>query len=133
MTAFSVRLVDIVSSLSDVSCSFDIFFSSHVLEHVPSVKESIDFGMCILKPGELFVAFTPDGSMEFRKKEGAAWNRLWGLVYPTFFDDIYYKTAFSDKGFLISSDPYTMQEIEKRRVGQANGKTALDLDGDALL
>jgi 2-polyprenyl-3-methyl-5-hydroxy-6-metoxy-1,4-benzoquinol methylase len=42
--------VKVHSSLSDVQGQFDIFFSSHVLEHVPSVNDAIEFGMNLLKP-----------------------------------------------------------------------------------
>ena len=125
--------VRVHSSLSEVSGPFDIFFSSHVLEHVPSVKKSIEFGMSILKPEGLFVAFTPNGSSEFRIKESEAWNQLWGLVHPNFLDDKYYQTAFSGQCFLISSNPYPIQDIEKWRTGQTDNETMLKLDGLELL
>jgi 2-polyprenyl-3-methyl-5-hydroxy-6-metoxy-1,4-benzoquinol methylase len=100
------------SSLLDVTGPFDIFFSSHVLEHVPSVREAIDFGFRILKPGGIFVAVTPNGSAEFRKNHPSAWHKLWGLVHPNFLDDIFYRSIFADNPIFLSSDPYPMQEIE---------------------
>lgn len=122
--------IKVHSSLSEVSGSFDVFFSSHVLEHVPSVKQAIEFGMQILKPGGLFVAFTPNGSLGFRRKEGKAWKKLWGLVHPNLLDDKYYRATFSGKRFLLSSDPYPIKEIEKWRVGHSS---VLPLDGVELL
>ena len=103
--------IKVSSSLCDVSASCDIFFSSHVLEHVPSVQEIIDLGFRILKPGGLFVAFTPNGSTCYRQKNPDNWHRAWGLVHPNVLDEFYYKKVFSGRPFFLSSDPYVLQEI----------------------
>lgn len=114
--------VKVYSSLSEVSGSFDIFFSSHVLEHVPSVQEAIDFGFSILRPGGLFIAFTPNGSAAYRRKDPKGWHKLWGLVHPNFLDDVYYKYRFSDSSFFLSSNPYSIQDINKWKIDQGGGQ-----------
>lgn len=121
------------SSLSEVSGPFDIFFSSHVLEHVPSVKEAIDFGFSILKPGGLFVAVTPNGSADFRKKSPGAWHKLWGLVHPNFLDDIFYRSIFVGNPIFLSSDPYPIQEIENWGINQHETYISDKLSGEELL
>jgi len=87
----------VYTSLSEVSDLFDVFFASHVLEHVPSVKETIAFGFSILKPGGLFVAFTTNGSDDFRNEFPGKYHKLGGLVHPNFLDVEYYKRFFANK------------------------------------
>jgi 2-polyprenyl-3-methyl-5-hydroxy-6-metoxy-1,4-benzoquinol methylase len=120
-------------SLSDVKGMFDIFFSSHVLEHLSAVKDSIEFGMHILKPGGLFVAFTPNGSEEYRQIESKSWDKLWGLVHPNFLDSQFYKKTFSSKACLISSNPYPLSEIKRWNSIHTQNTTVLQLGGEELL
>ena len=54
-----VRIRD-VAGLPDES--FDIFFSAHVIEHVPSVSQLLELGLRVLRPGGLLVTFTPNFS-----------------------------------------------------------------------
>ena len=82
---------------------FDIFFSAHVLEHLPNLKQTIDLAFSILKKGGLFISFTPNGSIE-HKNNNPNWNKLWGLTHPNFLDEIFYKKIFEDKAFFITSD-----------------------------
>jgi len=121
------------TSLSEVSGLFDVVFSSHVLEHVPSVQESIAFGFSILKPGGLFVAITPNGSADYRKRAPEAWHKLWGLVHPNFLDDCFYKSYFSDIPFFLGSSQYSMKEIERWGVHRNERYVADQLDGEELL
>jgi 2-polyprenyl-3-methyl-5-hydroxy-6-metoxy-1,4-benzoquinol methylase len=106
--------IKVYSYMPDVkSDTYDIFFSSHVLEHVPSVMESIEFGMRILKPNGLFVAFTPNGSEVYRKTNYNSWNKLWGMVHPNFLDDKFYKNIFANKSYILLSNPYPIEEIKQ--------------------
>ena len=54
--------IDAYSSLDELTPPFDVFFSNHVLEHVPKLRETIDRGWKMVRPGGLFIAFTPNGS-----------------------------------------------------------------------
>ena len=47
--------ISVTSNMSEISGPFDVFFSSHVLEHVPSVKAIIDYAFERLRPGGTFV------------------------------------------------------------------------------
>lgn len=82
--------IDAHSSLDELQGQFDIFFSSHVLEHVPAVSQTIQFAMQSLKPGGWLVVFTPNGSESFRQKNVRASKRLWGQVHPNLLDDVFY-------------------------------------------
>lgn len=102
------------SSLTDIPPnSFDICFSSHVLEHVPSVKETIDFGLSILRPGGLFIAFTPNGAASYRAKNRYSWEKSWSMVHPNLLDDEYYQFHFGSDKILLLSDPYAFSAVEK--------------------
>ncbi len=126
--------VKVHTSLSAVSGLFNIVFSSHVLEHVPSVKEAIAFGFRILKPGGCFVAVTPNGSAGFRKKDPNAWHKLWGLVHPNFLDGDFYQSFFSDYPYFLASNPYPTQEIENWGISNQYKRHIADqLSGEELL
>lgn len=120
------------SALSGVSGLFDVFFSAHVLEHVPSVGKAIDFAFSILKPGGLFVAFTPNGSQAHRTRRSDAWHRLWGLAHPNFLDDIYYRNLFAGKTFLLASNPYDLRKITEWSAAPVSG-ASMGLAGDEIL
>jgi 2-polyprenyl-3-methyl-5-hydroxy-6-metoxy-1,4-benzoquinol methylase len=109
--------------------TFDIFFSAHVLEHVPSVADTIAFARQKLKPGGLFIAFTPNGSSDFKNAHPSSWCKLWGLVHPNFIDDVYYQRTFP--GCLLASSPYNINDISARL--KTNDLTTPKLDGFELL
>jgi SAM-dependent methyltransferase len=125
--------VKVHSSLAEVTGQFDIFFSSHVLEHVPSVNESIEFGMNLLRPNGLFVAFTPNGSEEYRYADGDTWNKSWGLVHPNLLDKNFYEKAFADKSFMLSSSPYSVIDIAKWGNDSSFDRNKVKLNGNELL
>jgi SAM-dependent methyltransferase len=103
-----VRLVnDLDALLSNPSHvgRYDCFFSAHVLEHVPRPAAVFAYARKLLAPNGLFVSFTPNGSVEFRKKEPTAWSKLWGEVHPNFIDDVFLDVHFQDAPRAIGSSP----------------------------
>ena len=120
------------SKISDVrSQDFDVFFSSHVLEHVPSPQAVIDFAELIMKPGGLFLAFTPNGSPEYRSAQPERWQKAWGNVHPNFLDKQYYRGRFEGKPYLLMSDPYNLDKVKEWR---ANPRQCVgDLSGPELM
>lgn len=85
--------------------TFDVFFSSHVLEHVPSVTGFIAKAMKLVKPGGVFVAFVPNGSEEFMDANRWRWRRLWGEVHPLFLDARFFKRLFPSEPMLLGATP----------------------------
>jgi SAM-dependent methyltransferase len=118
--------------LSTVTSGFDVFFSSHVLEHVPSVRSVLDFGFSILRTGGIFVALTPNGSALHRSKDPEGWQHSWGQVHPNLLDDVYYRHVLKDRSFILTADPYDAAALS-RWVGAQHNQTALDLSGGELL
>jgi 2-polyprenyl-3-methyl-5-hydroxy-6-metoxy-1,4-benzoquinol methylase len=103
-----VRLVnDLNTLLSNASHvgQYDCFFAAHVLEHVPCPAAVFGYARKLLAPNGLFVSFTPNGSAAFRKKEPAAWSKLWGEVHPNFIDDVCLDVHFQDAPRAIGSSP----------------------------
>lgn len=109
--------------------SFDVFFSSHVLEHVPSVAESIEWARRLIRPGGLFVAFTPNGSFE-RMRRRPEYHKQWGDVHGSMLDDEFYMNAFAREPKLLASDPYDLQRV---RAWDRKSDAIHDLSGDELL
>lgn len=96
-----------ISATSDIETlggPIDIFFSAHVLEHLPSVGNTLSLASRLLREGGLFVSVTPNGSVEYRRKNPRRWNRSWGLKHPNLLDEEFYSKAFGNKPFLLTSD-----------------------------
>lgn len=91
---------------------FNFFFSSHVLEHIPRIHEVIRQARELVQPGGYFVAFTPNGSMEYRALNPRAFNRAWGFVHPLFIDPLYYASEFSLNEYLIDSSEYDVTGVK---------------------
>jgi SAM-dependent methyltransferase len=122
----------VYASLADVRPGFDVFFSSHVLEHVPLPQDVIEYAVSVLKPGGLFIAFTPNGSMAHRLKNPTGWQKLWGLAHPNFLDDQYYCRRFDRFPHLLASDPYNLEEIRSWDSSKQTQRI-LDLSGPELM
>lgn len=136
--AFAVKQLNVnaIGELDGlVGGGYDVFFSSHVIEHVPSVKKTIMLAEKLLKPGGLFVAFTPNGSSAFRNLHPHNWKHAWSIVHPNLLDDIYYKHTFEKRSYLIGSNPYNAKEIADWEQMSESGlnQKILSLDGNELL
>ncbi|HEX7796619.1 MAG TPA: class I SAM-dependent methyltransferase [Vicinamibacterales bacterium] len=112
--------------------SVDVFFSAHVIEHVPSVNDAVRYGLSMLKPGGLFVAFTPNGSDAFRRLMPDNWMKAWGLVHPNYLDDVYYTHSWNTLRYLITSAPYPT-ELLRRWTIDGHVPTKGNLSGGELL
>ena len=54
--------LSVIDELSALDTNYEVFFSSHVLEHVPAPQQVIDLAKRVTQSGGIFVAFTPNGS-----------------------------------------------------------------------
>lgn len=129
---YAVNKLDIkaTNNLSELSGDFDIFFSAHVLEHVSDLYETINLAKKITKPGGLFIAFTPNGSLEYRQSNWQGFHKSWGLVHPNVLQDKYYKYIFQNHAYLIASCPYNWQQISS---WNRQDRLVLNLSGWELL
>lgn len=84
--------VDVHYSADGLSPEFEIFYSSHVFEHVPSPAKSFDEARRLLgTKGGLCIIITPNGCDAFRRKSPHRWHELWGRKHPNFLDDEFWK------------------------------------------
>jgi len=123
--------VDVKSALGGITGEFDVFFFAHVMEHVPNPAETIRFALSRLKPGGLFLALTPNGSLQQRAANPKAWHQAWGLNHPNMLDEVFYTRCFAGLPQLYASNPYDDAQLEDF----ADGKTpaARSLAGGELL
>ena len=87
-----------------VAGEFDCFFSAHVIEHVPSPQQVFDQALRLLRPGGLFVSFTPNGS-EACRAVNVSWSSVWGEVHPNYIDDVFLDRSFSSSRRSVGSSP----------------------------
>jgi 2-polyprenyl-3-methyl-5-hydroxy-6-metoxy-1,4-benzoquinol methylase len=114
-------------AVMEYSNTFDAFFSSHVIEHVPSPVRVFEYAMRLLNVGGLFVSFTPNGSQDHRLA-APSWSALWGEVHPNFIDNLFLDSSFSHSPRAIGSSPVKKAFIpDKPQLEQLNG-----LNGDEL-
>lgn len=111
------------------SSSYDVFLSCHVIEHVPSVEEMLALGERVLKPGGLFVAFTPNGSLAHRQQDAEGWHRSWGCVHPQLIDEQFLRHARSRRTFVAASNPYPLEKLQTWKGDQS----ILAMDGNELM
>jgi 2-polyprenyl-3-methyl-5-hydroxy-6-metoxy-1,4-benzoquinol methylase len=81
----------------------DCFFSAHVLEHVPSVERVIAAAMQLVKPGGLFVAFTPNGNQAVRDRWPQLWHKMWGRAHSNFLDSAFWENRFPDDDWAMTT------------------------------
>jgi len=128
-TKLGINTIDDLSLVEDES--FDIFFSAHVLEHLPEPKLTLDYALRIVKKDHYLVIFVPNGSMHFKKID-PRWDKLWGLIHPNLIDEEFYKNVFNDhQYFITSSFEDDKKNLQKFKEGKNNyiGR----LDGGELL
>ena len=123
-----VRTVDDMdSAANELAGCFDCFFSAHVLEHVPAPAQAFKHAWRLLKPGGLFVSFTPNGS-DANRAVAPNWSKLWGKIHPNFIDEMFLDRSFRLSPRVIGSSPVVNASIpEDRTLGYLN-----KVDGNEL-
>jgi 2-polyprenyl-3-methyl-5-hydroxy-6-metoxy-1,4-benzoquinol methylase len=99
-------------SLDEIVDEFDIIFSSHVIEHLPSVVEYLDFATQRLRHGGMLITVSPNGSEEFFKASPREYRQLWGLNHPQMLDEKFYIRYFGELNLLITSNPYSIPHLK---------------------
>ncbi len=101
-----------VSDTAEIEGDLDVFFSAHVLEHVPDLQFVFDIAKKLLKPGGLFIAVTPNGSEAFRKNNKFNFHKLWGKVHPVLLTDDFVNHNFKADIKILGS--YPLQNVYKQ-------------------
>jgi SAM-dependent methyltransferase len=121
----------VYDSFEKIRGPFDVFFSSHVLEHITKLRDLISLALKLLRPNGVFLAFTPNGCRErtSQSENNEEYRHIWGLAHPVLIDAEFYHRAFAGRPKLLCTSPYNMDEI-----GAWNKRfdLALNLEGNEL-
>lgn len=121
--------VNVVDELKSVPTDFAVFFSCHVLEHLPNLSEVLQFARQRVHSGGLFIALTPNGSSKRLQRAPGRYHRAWGAVHPLLLDEQFYRKCFAGLPKLLATSPY---DLERIRQWDLNSDCTLDLSGDEL-
>ncbi len=128
--------IECYSSLDDLNKykgHFDLLLLVHVLEHVPSPRHIVRMANELLNKDGLFIAFTPNGSNNYKTKNYIFWHKAWGRVHPQAIDDVFYNTEFHSCPRVYASSPYDLDKLRCVRLDNKNGHYIDDLSGPELL
>ncbi|PPS42780.1 hypothetical protein B1A85_13800 [Chroococcidiopsis sp. TS-821] len=100
--------IDAKNSLSEIQGEFDIIFSPHVIEHLPSVSNYLTFAKNHLHPGGILDTVCPNGSEKFRDLNLKNYSKFWGLVHLQLPDEKFHTKYFGETNLLITSEPYNL-------------------------
>ena len=105
----------------------DVFFSAHVIEHLPNPNILWAIVQQVLKPSGTVVLFMPNGDPKLESVENSNYHLRWGKVHPLLLSDKALNHMARKHGFAghAYSSPYDMDEI--------GAETQGDLTGDELL
>ncbi len=90
--------------------TFDVVFSSHVLEHTPDPAEALRRKLGVVSPGGWLIAFFPSGSEVFQKSDPAAFHRRWGQVHPVVLNEKFIRKVLPGSSLAIGA--YCPEDIE---------------------
>jgi 2-polyprenyl-3-methyl-5-hydroxy-6-metoxy-1,4-benzoquinol methylase len=122
----------VYSDMRDLSTGFDFFFSSHVIEHMPSPRKLLEEGFDLLKPGGYMIVESPNGSDEFRAHSPAHFHKLWGRVHPFLLSPTYYLQWLQGRPAYFTSWPFG--DLAERYGAWDQSQTVMArLDGPSML
>jgi hypothetical protein len=95
----------------------DIFYSSHVIEHLENPKLIFDIAVTKTHKNGLVYLKCPNGSEEFKLQHPLIYKQMWGMVHPNFISKEWLEFVLNDleKIFFVSSseDNLLMSEIKQ--------------------
>jgi len=117
--------LSITTDVDQLSGEYDVFFSSHVLEHVADLGAIFSNAQKLLKKDGFFIAVTPNGSEKFRKTNHHSFHRLWGQVHPVLTNDLFVVKNFQDQPYFMTGLPF---DLAKLRLWKGVNQTVLDVN-----
>jgi SAM-dependent methyltransferase len=129
--------VDAHYSADGLAPDFDVFYSSHVFEHVPSPAKSFEEACRLLaNKGGLCIIITPNGCDAFRKKRQQRWHQLWGRKHPNFLDDEFWEHQLGNIPHVLmsrSEDGSVIAPLGKISPETIGAGRKYDLSGEELI
>lgn len=103
--AFARRLgVRVESDADAIEGPFDVVFSSHVIEHVPDPAAALEWQYARLALGGAIMAFTPNGTDAYRRRDSKRWQQSWGQVHPVLLTRDFAERVSRGRPCLVTSD-----------------------------
>jgi hypothetical protein len=123
--------VDIRISLDSLGTDYDLFFCSHVIEHVPNPSELLKTSAELVTHDGFAIILCPNGGLSFRKKNWNGFHTGWGKVHPNVMAPGFFQRALASNPWYIASTPSALSQIDK---WNCRSQTIGDeLDGDELI
>ena len=79
----------------------DLILSSHTIEHLNNINDFISLCKKHLKLDGIFIAFCPNGSEAYAKREPSIYHINWGAVHPNYLSVEFAQYVFKDNPYLI--------------------------------
>ncbi|WP_436515263.1 class I SAM-dependent methyltransferase [Ekhidna sp. To15] len=124
--------VQIFTNQNDLQGEMDLVFSSHVIEHLTDIKSFVSLSRELLNQDGLFMAFCPNGSEEYRRREPNIWHVNWGFLHPNFLNIEFARFLFKNNPYLILTGDWDYDvkilndwDQKSQVVGNADGKELL--------
>ena len=122
--------LDIQTDESALQGGNHIFFSSHVIEHVPVVSQMLELAARLTRPDGFIVTICPNGSPEFRRTDPAGFHLVWGQVHPNYLNANFFQKYFIGNPLFLTSTPFDLEAL--RNWDQQSHFTG-DLSGSEFL
>jgi hypothetical protein len=107
--------VKIATRAEEIADDNDVFYSSHVIEHLPDINGMIELSKTKLNREGVFMAFCPNGSDEFRKRNPDLFKVTWGSLHPNYLDIKFASHIFRNNPYILfTSDwPYNIERLNQ--------------------
>lgn len=129
----SVNIIDDYATLDQYPpASFDVIFSSHVLEHLPDFTGVFERFDTLLKPDGVLLLFTPNCGGENARRLGVGWQPLINEKHTMALDLSFFAHVLRRYGFSVwaFSEPYQPGEIQQY---EFRSQAQHDPPGDELM
>jgi SAM-dependent methyltransferase len=129
----AVEIIDESAALDRHAGGFDAIFTSHVLEHFPSLAGVFERFHRLLKPTGSALIFVPNAGGSNARRYGANWGPMICEKHPLALTRDFFAPALAGAGFgrtVFDSDPYGDETLDLLAGRRAESAT---LDGDELM
>lgn len=104
--------IEIYTDTAKLTDNNDVFFSSHVIEHVPVVSEMLKKGKELIHSDGAIITICPNGSPDYRKNNPEAFHLCWGQVHPNYLNAQFFIHIYINHPLFITTSPFDLALLE---------------------
>ena len=108
--------VNLIYKEYDIRKDNDVFFSSHVIEHLAEMGSFVKKMKSVLTADGTSVTFCSNGSPEFKKRNPILSSYIWGQLHPNYIDVNFMQHVFKNNPYYITTGD-NVYYLEKKKVG----------------